>query len=1293
MELKMRINRAISSAQNLGIFDISDEGKVRFIVQEAGGSNEITIRGRLKGQPNFIFLKTLTGSINEVVNVFTYEELEIECTVCDPLTDQIKIYAASFSEAGGSAIDSIDVPSGDPITDFTSLSFSSSDDSITITGDNVQKSIDFTTDSSIVPFSVDDPTKWQVEPSTIASAADELAARTTSLEVNKIDVTEKGSPDGVAPLNSLSKIDAAYLPSYVDDVEEYADLASFPIIGETSKIYVALDSNKTYRWSGSVYVEISQSLVTSVNGDVGDVLIPIDDKVNKIGDVMSGTLSVSVPATGTSNLGWQGVTSQSADFNQSSEYTLDGSSVQISDPGVSTLATTINPNYVTVSNNDIIAGTSQSIIMQSGQISLEINNGIATVPMTPTLPEHVTTKEYVDDQDALKEDVANKSTDGTLASNSDTLYPTEKAVKTYADSVASQIQSSLDASTYYHELHVNFDYTGAISDGSPYKPFKTIQSAVNAAQLQTSGANTAILIHLKKDTLVTENVVVNNAVANLYITPAISNNTDSSPIKITGSLTISGASTNRVRVKDLQFAPTSGYALIINDSNGRHMFQNCQFSNGAIPGAAGTGVNLTSTYKNFIEFIDCTVEGVLNIDGSPNPGTTVSLYRCRLGYANVIVNSANVSVGMYETYGLYGLTHTAGALAITGLWGTVSFFNSTANLTATNFLSLSNVTLQKYDLSFVALNKTGTCFYQLMNVHRGETADVLNGTRTVYGPTATDAGYKMAVSGNWSPSVPSVGSALDQLAQRVKAAETSTIGINDIITATKEPTGFVNRTDSTISFDSSTKTFSISPSATSYDVFVKGKKFTKTTSQIAILPPTAGNHFIFFNEDGLLSQTTTYTTSLFEDNALVSIVYWNTDTNTHSYFADERHGLVMDGASHSYLHTVFGARYLTGLALKDLTVDGTGTLDAEATYNADGGQIRDEDILFQISPSATFPVLYRQGSLWRKKPADGFPVIYNGTAGYTGTTIAYNEFIGGNWQLTETTNNNYVLIHMFATNDIQTPVIAILGTNQYANTPEARAGALVELASLTGLPFAEFVAIGTVIFQTSNSYSNTPKAITRSTAAGESYVDFRGTQLYTPAGTATTHSLLSGLSNDDHPQYLNNTRATDLFYTKTEIDNSVIYKNGTTPFAANQSMAGFKLTNLADPVSLTDAVNLQTLNASLGSSNDIREKSFVIYDDEATPISITDFKFENSTARSFNALVSVRIQATASLSETFEIRGIQKNSDWYISISSEGDSSGVAFSIDSSGQMYYTSSTYSGFIDGVIKFRAITTSV
>lgn len=86
---------------------------------------------------------------------------------------------------------------------------------------------------------------------------------TTDITINAVDSTariassEKGVANGVATLGADGKVPAAQLPSFVDDVLEFTNLAGFPATGGTSVIYVALDTNKIYRWSGSTYVEIS----------------------------------------------------------------------------------------------------------------------------------------------------------------------------------------------------------------------------------------------------------------------------------------------------------------------------------------------------------------------------------------------------------------------------------------------------------------------------------------------------------------------------------------------------------------------------------------------------------------------------------------------------------------------------------------------------------------------------------------------------------------------------------------------------------------------------------------------------------------------------------------------------------------------------------------------------------------------------------------------------------------------------------------------------------------------------
>lgn len=82
--------------------------------------------------------------------------------------------------------------------------------------------------------------------------------------------SNKGVINGYAPLDGTGHVPAANLPSYVDSVEEYANLASFPGTGEIGKIYIAIDTNLTYRWSGSIYVELTDT--TAIWGGVSGTL-------------------------------------------------------------------------------------------------------------------------------------------------------------------------------------------------------------------------------------------------------------------------------------------------------------------------------------------------------------------------------------------------------------------------------------------------------------------------------------------------------------------------------------------------------------------------------------------------------------------------------------------------------------------------------------------------------------------------------------------------------------------------------------------------------------------------------------------------------------------------------------------------------------------------------------------------------------------------------------------------------------------------------------------------------------
>ena len=100
---------------------------------------------------------------------------------------------------------------------------------------------------------------------------------TAGLGYTPIDSADKGQANGVAELDANGLVPSSQLPSYVDDVLEYATISSFPATGQSGKIYVDLSTNLTYRWSGSAYVEISPSLAlgttssTAFRGDYGQI--------------------------------------------------------------------------------------------------------------------------------------------------------------------------------------------------------------------------------------------------------------------------------------------------------------------------------------------------------------------------------------------------------------------------------------------------------------------------------------------------------------------------------------------------------------------------------------------------------------------------------------------------------------------------------------------------------------------------------------------------------------------------------------------------------------------------------------------------------------------------------------------------------------------------------------------------------------------------------------------------------------------------------------------------------------
>lgn len=107
-----------------------------------------------------------------------------------------------------------------------------------------------------------------------------------------------GAANGVATLGGDGKVPSSQLPSYVDDVVEVANYAALPAIGETGKIYITLDNNKVYRWTGSTYVEIAANnavwgAITGTLSNQTDLQNALNTKLSSVGLSMPSGFSVA----------------------------------------------------------------------------------------------------------------------------------------------------------------------------------------------------------------------------------------------------------------------------------------------------------------------------------------------------------------------------------------------------------------------------------------------------------------------------------------------------------------------------------------------------------------------------------------------------------------------------------------------------------------------------------------------------------------------------------------------------------------------------------------------------------------------------------------------------------------------------------------------------------------------------------------------------------------------------------------------------------------------------------------
>ena len=352
----------------------------------------------------------------------------------------------------------------------------------------------------------------------------------------------------------------------------------------------------------------------------------------------------------------------------------------------------------------------------------------------------------------------------------------------------------------------------------------------------------------------------------------------------------------------------------------------------------------------------------------------------------------------------------------------------------------------------------------------------------------------------------------------VAAGDDSRFGDSDLVTqVTGEPHGFPSRTDNTISFDNASREFTIAPTGASFKVWASGTEYTISTAQTFAIPDTTGLYYIFF--DGEFG----YQTSYFDwpTQAPTSYIYWNQTTQKAEFFADERHGITLDWANHEYLHRTRGAALANGFALGSYSIVGDGSLAAHAQVGLADGTFFDEDLEVAITNSATptpdsweqilaspaqIPVFRLDGTQWVQETPTTFPLM-QGSA-----RIRYNLLTGSTWSVADVGQADYGISWIVATNNLNYPVIAILGQDSYGSLPATRAVGWEDL-TLTNLPIVEMRPLWKLAFQTSTAYANTPHARLREVT------DIRGAISTGSAITVNDHGLLAGLADDDHTQY------------------------------------------------------------------------------------------------------------------------------------------------------------------------------
>lgn len=350
---------------------------------------------------------------------------------------------------------------------------------------------------------------------------------------NKVQefIDSKGAPSGLASLNESGIIPSAQLPSYVDDVIEVGTFSNLPGTGESGKIYIVRDTNLTYRWSGTAYVEISKSLAlgeTSSTAYPGDKGKATTDKLNKTSNKVVVRPTTVNPSTDKIVLKYQthftstnsdsedshtinaATTSQAGVMSSADKTKLNGLKDQA---GITSDIDAVQTNLETHINNK-----SNPHKVTKAQVGLsEVDNtSDANKPISTATRNALNSKFNASDGNALKQTIENMPnlvvTEGRLSHKNDriSLSLIQQDLKDQAntDSILLTFNPATDSTagiilpsdkTKIDKIITNGDGTKYLSDNGTYKEVSggSGSSDINIIELQDIGDIINVVNHEK----------------------------------------------------------------------------------------------------------------------------------------------------------------------------------------------------------------------------------------------------------------------------------------------------------------------------------------------------------------------------------------------------------------------------------------------------------------------------------------------------------------------------------------------------------------------------------------------------------------------------------------------------------------------------------------------------------------------------------------------------------------------------------------------------------------------------